>query len=68
MPIQHSIYSIEPAENRGSITTTELLEAAADAVWRPQIYHQAFGGTDATEIIAEGGPQPGNNSGHGDAL
>ncbi|ODA93212.1 hypothetical protein BFX40_10170 [Mesorhizobium sp. SEMIA 3007] len=68
MPTQHSTSSIEPAGGMASSTTRELIEAAADGVWRPYMFHQAFGGADAAEIIAEDGPQPGNNCGHGDAL
>ncbi|MER8656220.1 hypothetical protein [Mesorhizobium sp. M0847] len=64
MPIQHYTYSIDPAGSRGSITTTEFLEAAADAVWMPYMCHQTFGGT--AELIAEDGQQPGIH--YGEAL
>ncbi|RWL87599.1 MAG: hypothetical protein EOR68_33190 [Mesorhizobium sp.] len=58
MPTQHSTSSIEPAGIRASSTIRELIEAAADEVWRPQMYHQTFDGADATEIIDKDGQQP----------
>ncbi|ESX09180.1 hypothetical protein X766_33735 [Mesorhizobium sp. LSJC255A00] len=64
MPTQNSISSIDPAGGRASITSRELLEAAAAEVWRPHTYQQTFDGADApeiedaTEIIDKDGHQP----------
>ncbi|ESX40377.1 hypothetical protein NLY43_13310 [Mesorhizobium sp. C416B] len=58
MPTQYYASSIEPAGVRASSATREIKEAAADEVWRPQMYHQTFDGADATEIVDEDGQQP----------
>ncbi|OBP80083.1 hypothetical protein [Mesorhizobium loti] len=56
MAMQNSIHPIGP--NGASMSTRELLEAAADEVWRPYMYHQTFDGADAAQIVAEDGQQP----------
>ncbi len=58
MAIQDSIHLIGPPGSGASMSTRELLKAAADEVWKPHMYHQTFDGADATEIIAEDGQQP----------
>ncbi|MER8842900.1 hypothetical protein NKH86_30205 [Mesorhizobium sp. M0913] len=68
MPTQHSTSSIEPAGGRASITTAELLEAAADAVWTPYMRYQKFDGGITDEIIAGDEQQPGIHTGEGEAL
>ncbi|KAA3445861.1 hypothetical protein C7I87_31610 [Mesorhizobium sp. SARCC-RB16n] len=40
------------------MSSSELLEAAADEIWRPYMSHQTFDGPDATQIIAKDGLQP----------
>ncbi|MER8868242.1 hypothetical protein NKI19_32115, partial [Mesorhizobium sp. M0751] len=57
MAIQNSTHSIGPPGSGASIAARELVEAAADEVWRPYFYHQTFDGADAAEIIAEDGQQ-----------
>lgn len=58
MATQHPTSPIEPAGPMASMSTRELLEAAADEVWRPYVYHQTFDGADATQIVDEDGQQP----------
>lgn len=58
MAIQDSTHLIGAPGSGASMSTRELLKAAADEVWRPYIYHQTFDGADATQIIAEDGQQP----------
>ncbi|PWJ84084.1 threonine kinase [Mesorhizobium loti] len=68
MPTQHSTSSIDPVGGRASSATRELVEAAADEVWRPHLYHQSFADTDAAEIIADDGQQPTVHFYDGEAL
>ncbi|MER8434828.1 GHMP family kinase ATP-binding protein [Mesorhizobium caraganae] len=68
MSIQNRTHSIGPVGSRSSITTAEIVKAAADEVWKPYMQHQTFDGEAEAEAIAEGGQQPGNHSGDGKAL
>ncbi|AZN97989.1 MAG: hypothetical protein EOQ42_00670 [Mesorhizobium sp.] len=56
MAIQNSTHPI--GSGGASMSTRELLEAAADEVWRPYLYHQTFDGVDAAQNIADDGQQP----------
>ncbi|TIV45030.1 MAG: hypothetical protein E5V96_13180 [Mesorhizobium sp.] len=58
MAIHNSTHPIGPPGSGASMSTRELLEAAADEVWRPYMCHQTFGGADAAQIIDEDAQQP----------
>ncbi|RWC82883.1 hypothetical protein EN858_29700 [Mesorhizobium sp. M4B.F.Ca.ET.215.01.1.1] len=58
MSIQNPTHPIGPVGSDASISTRELVAAAADEVWKPYIYHQWFDGADGAEIFAEDGRQP----------
>ncbi|RWQ87270.1 MAG: hypothetical protein EOS85_06530 [Mesorhizobium sp.] len=58
MAIQNSKHPIDPPGSGASMSTRELLEAAADEVWRPYMYHQTFEGADVAQMIDEDGHQP----------
>ncbi|MER9984388.1 hypothetical protein NKJ45_31550, partial [Mesorhizobium sp. M0103] len=57
MSIHNPTHPNGPVGRDASISTRELVAAAADEVWRPYFYHQTFDGADAAEIIAEDGQQ-----------
>ncbi|AZO18024.1 MULTISPECIES: hypothetical protein [unclassified Mesorhizobium] len=58
MSIQNSDHPIDLSASGASISTRELLEAAADEFWKPYMDHQAFDGGDAAEIAVEDGAGP----------
>lgn len=62
MSIQNPTHSVGPGGSRASVTTTELVKAAADKVWRPYTEYQTFDGEGTAEIVVEDGTQPGINS------
>lgn len=62
MANQTSTYPI-PSGSDQSMSTRELLEAAANEVWGPYMCHQTFDGADAAQIIAEDAQQPRVHSG-----
>lgn len=68
MSIQHSTYSIDSPGIAESVTTAELMKAAADEIWRPYMHYQRFDDIDAAQITAEDGHPSGIRYGDGEAI
>ncbi|RMI14806.1 GHMP family kinase ATP-binding protein [Sinorhizobium meliloti] len=68
MSIQNPTASIDSVGSSASITTSELVKAAADKAWSPYTEHQTFDGENTAEIIVRDGLEAEGNSREGSAL